>query len=149
MTRKQLNKDDIKNYNERIQQQFGIQEFFSKKDNVEMIDEMFISKEGEKLFFIKETQLIPTLKFLIKKNILKTVIVDMGAVKFVINGADIMRPGIVAFEDGILKDEFVAVVDEKNKKPLCVVKMLFTGEEAKAMSSGKVIKNAHYVGDEV
>ena len=66
MTRKQLNKDDIKNYNERIQQQFGIQEFFSKKDNVEMIDEMFISKEGEKLFFIKETQLIPTLKFLIK-----------------------------------------------------------------------------------
>ena len=73
----------------------------------------------------------------------------MGAVKFVVNGADVMRPGIVEIEEGIAKDEFVAVIDKNNKKPLAVGIALFSSEEMKGMNSGKVIKNIHYVGDEL
>ena len=73
----------------------------------------------------------------------------MGAIRFVVNGADIMRPGIVEIEAGIKKDDFVAVVDKNNQKPLAVGIALFSSEEMKAMSSGKVIKNIHYVGDEL
>ena len=84
-----------------------------------------------------------------ERNVLKKITVDMGAVKFVVNGADIMRPGIVEIEEGILKDEFVAVIDKNNQKPLAVGIALFSSEEMKSMTSGKVIKNIHYVGDEL
>ena len=73
----------------------------------------------------------------------------MGAVRFVVNGADIMRPGIVEIQAGIEKDDFVAVVDKNNKKPLAVGIALYSSEEMRVMASGKVIKNIHYVGDEL
>ena len=100
-------------------------------------------------FFYHDGQAVPTLKFLQVNDVLKKITVDMGAVKFVVNGADIMRPGIVEIEEGIAKDEFVAVIDKNNKKPLAVGIALFDAEEIRKMSSGKVIKNIHYVGDEL
>ena len=73
----------------------------------------------------------------------------MGAVKFIVNGADIMRPGIVEIEAGILKDELVSIIDKNNQKTLAVGIALFSSAEMKGMSLGKVIKNIHYVGDEL
>ena len=73
----------------------------------------------------------------------------MGAVKFVTKGADIMRPGITEIEDGIQKDTFVTIIDQNNKKPLAIGKSLFNSEELRNTKEGKVIKNVHYVGDEI
>ena len=149
MARKQLNKTDLKHWNDQIHECYGITEFFDKKEKIEIEDDIFIVKDNEKIFFFENEKIIPTLKFLQKKDILKKVTVDMGAVKFVVNGADIMRPGIVLLEEGILKDDYVVIVDEKNKKPLAIGKMLFSGEEINSMKTGKVIKNIHWVGDEM
>jgi len=80
---------------------------------------------------------------------LKKITVDMGAIKFVINGADIMRPGITEIEEGIAKDELVVIIDERNKKPLVVGIALYDSAEMKKITSGKVVKNIHYVGDEI
>ncbi len=71
----------------------------------------------------------------------------MGAVKFVTSGADIMRPGIVHIDEGITKDDAVAIVDQTHKKPLAVGIALHSSEEMQKVSSGKVVKNIHYVGD--
>lgn len=71
----------------------------------------------------------------------------MGAIKFVTSGADIMRPGIVELEEGISKDEIICIIDENNKKPLAIGITLMSGEEIQQATSGKVIKNLHYVGD--
>ena len=73
----------------------------------------------------------------------------MGAVRFVINGADIMRPGITSFDEGIQKNDFVVVVDETHNKPLAVCVSLFSSEELLGVDSGKVLKNIHYVGDKL
>ena len=56
---------------------------------------------------------------------------------------------LVEIETGIAKDEFVGVIDKNNKKPLAVGIALFAGNEMQKMTSGKVIKNIHYVGDEL
>ncbi len=72
----------------------------------------------------------------------------MGAVKFVVNGADIMRPGIVEIAD-VNEGEYVVIVDENNRKALAVGIALYSGEEMKQKDGGKVIKNIHYVGDEL
>ena len=79
----------------------------------------------------------------------KTVVVDMGAVRFVTNGADIMSPGIVEADDTIVPGDLVVIVDVNNKKPLAIGESLITGPEMVESSKGKAIKSLHYVGDEI
>lgn len=135
----------------RIEQLFGVSDFFHKKDGVLKIGMegmVLIVKERVPLFIVNEG-LIPTLKLLLDRSLLKSVTVDMGAVRFVTNGADIMRPGITKVEEGIEKGDLVVVLDETHAKPLAVCETLFSGEELMSMASGKVLKNLHYVGDKV
>ena len=58
-----------------------------------------------------------------------------------------MRPGVVELPDGIEKGDIVAIVDVKNRKPLCVAQALYKGEEIGGMGSGKAFKTLHWVGD--
>ena len=77
------------------------------------------------------------------------VVVDMGAVRFVVNGADVMVPGIVDADECIEKDDFVWVCDVNNKKPLAVGVALLSGVEMKQNNLGKAINTIHYVGDKL
>jgi len=75
------------------------------------------------------------------------VVVDMGAVKFVTNGADVMTPGIVDADINIEKDEQVWICDEKNHKALAIGIAKIPGEEMIKKEKGKAIKIINYVGD--
>jgi PUA domain protein len=75
------------------------------------------------------------------------VTVDMGAVKFVYNGADIMAPGVVDADRTMKAGDLVWVRDEKNRQPLAVGEALISGEEMIAAESGKAVKSIHHVGD--
>ncbi len=145
---KRLTNSEKKEFNNLLENRYGLRDFIIKNDIVDIKDNLvFIN--NRKLFFNYSDILLPTLHLLLEKLILKKVTVDMGAVKFVIKGADIMRPGIRTLDENIAKDEFVVIVDETHGKPLAVGKLLFSGEEIKVMNSGKVIKNIHWIGDEM
>jgi predicted RNA-binding protein (TIGR00451 family) len=75
------------------------------------------------------------------------VLVDMGAVKFVCNGAKIMRPGITKF-DIFKKDDIVVVKDEIYLKALATGIATEDSETAAAKLKGYVIDNMHYISDE-
>ena len=120
----------------------------SKKDTVQRIDDKYIKVNGNVMFFFFEGKTIPTIKTLLSNNFLQKVTVDMGAIKFVISGADIMRPGIVAVEE-FEKDAIVAIIDENNKKPIAIGKALFSSEDLMKEEKGKSVRNIHYVGDEI
>jgi PUA-domain protein len=141
-----MNNKEVKEFIEQLQTSFNLT--YSKKDHFDK-DENIILINNEPMFFYHENKLIPTLKQLLKNNLLKKITVDMGAVRFVVAGADIMRPGIKEIDEGIQKDEFVSVVDVAHKKPLAVGLALFSDEDIKAMASGKAIKNLHWIGDKV
>jgi PUA domain protein len=70
----------------------------------------------------------------------------MGAVKFVCNGAKIMRPGITKF-DTFKKDDIVIVKDQKYEKTLAVGLALENSEISASKSKGYVIDNLHYISD--
>ena len=144
--RKHLSKSDIKELNNRI----SYLDFeLSKKSKVELIDDQVISVDSKPFFFYYKKRVAPTLHFLLEKpDSLQKVTVDMGAVRFVVGGADIMRPGIVSVED-FIEDDLVVIVDENNKKPLALGLALHDSETMMKMDSGKVIKNLHRVGDEI
>jgi len=149
--RKQLSKTEIKQLNEDIKKLYGLENFFGKKAKVEYLvnEQRMLLLDNVPAFFYYGDILVPALKFLLKNNFLKKITVDMGAVKFVAEGADIMRPGVIAVDDGIKKDELISIVDQKNQKPLAVGQALFESHELRAQTSGKVIKNIHHVGDEL
>lgn len=149
--KKQLSKSDIKKINQDIESAYGTANFFDKKANIELVKEEYetITLNKEPCFFNLEGKIVPLLKLLLKNNFLKKITIDMGAVKFIAAGADLMRPGITEIEDGINKDDFISIIDEKNKTPIAIGQALMNSEEMRAAESGKVIKNVHYAGDKL
>ena len=71
---------------------------------------------------------------------------DMGAIRFICNGANVMRPGIVS-TDEFNKDDIVVVKDNKHGKYLAVGIALVASKEVQTMLKGQVINNMHYVSD--
>jgi PUA-domain protein len=146
--RKQLRAKDVN----KVIAHLGI--VLHKKDIVESVEDRIILVNKESMFFYYQEKLIPTLKYVLKESksessVLKQITVDMGAIKFVTSGADIMRPGIVAIDPGIAIDEAVVVVDEKHKKPLAIGIALVDSVEMEKAEKGKVVKVIHYVGDTI
>lgn len=77
------------------------------------------------------------------------VTVDMGAVVFVVKGADVMAPGIVDADRDIRIGDGVWIRDERNGKPIAVGMALVSGGEMIEGRSGKAVKSLHHVGDEL
>jgi PUA-domain protein len=76
------------------------------------------------------------------------VTVDSGAISFVSDGANIMRPGIVEATDDIEPGDLVIVVEENHGKALAVGRAEVAGEDMVG-DSGKVVENLHHVGDDL
>ena len=72
--------------------------------------------------------------------------VDMGAVKFMCKGANLMRPGIKKFSE-FAKDDIVCIVEESQNKFLAVGKSEVGSSELEDMEKGEVLKNLHYISD--
>ena len=89
------------------------------------------------------------LPFLTETEILKKfpyVMVDMGAVKFMCNGANVMRPGITNYTQ-FEKDSVVCIIEESQHKFLAVGKSCVISTDMESMSKGEIVKNMHYISD--
>ena len=73
--------------------------------------------------------------------------VDEGAIKFLLNGADVMRPGIRRFDDWGAVGKMVVVREEKKGRAIAVGPSAVPSAEARGMSRGGCIRNVHHVGD--
>ncbi|WP_458207096.1 RNA-binding protein [Haladaptatus sp. NG-SE-30] len=78
----------------------------------------------------------------------RIVTVDAGAVSFVSDGADVMRPGIVEADDDIESGDLVAIAEETHGKVLAIGRAKTTGDDMVG-DSGKVVESIHFVGDDL
>ncbi|MHA1731512.1 MAG: PUA domain-containing protein [Promethearchaeota archaeon] len=109
-----------------------------------------LAVNGELVLWKEGKEFIPLLTALLKSpSLLKAVTVDMGALKFVTNGADVMRPGVVSVDEGIEEGAIVKVVDERHHKPVAVGRALYDRDSILARTSGKVVKNLHTASDKL
>jgi len=122
---------------------------FPKMKNVKvhqiLDDAQIITGEGLKILKINEDYL----PFLSETEILKkfpSVEVDMGAVKFMCKGANLMRPGIKKFTE-FEKGKLVCIVEETHHKFLAVGKAMVSSIELEKMEKGEVVQNIHYISD--
>jgi len=76
------------------------------------------------------------------------VTVDAGAVSFVSDGANVMRPGIVDADGSIDPGDLVVVEEENHGKTLAVGRAE-TGGADMVGESGMVVETLHHVGDDL
>jgi PUA-domain protein len=76
------------------------------------------------------------------------VTVDAGAISFVSDGADVMRPGITEADADIQSGDLVAIAEETHGKVLAVGRAMAEGKEMTG-ESGKVVESLHHVGDDL
>ncbi len=104
-------------------------------------------------FFLYEGKYFPLLTLLLLKGYewINYVIVDEGAVKPLLRGADVMIPGIRSIKGVFDVGDPVVVVEEKYKKPFVVAKALLNSTEITSheLKKGKALENIHRIGDKL
>jgi PUA domain protein len=149
-----LKSSETKAFLNKVKEQLGANlcHFIDPKASIEAVEagqrEVLLVNKKPVLFRTGEN-VFPTLLFTEIISSLPKVIVDMGAIRHVCNGADIMAPGIVRFEGEFSKGELVLIVDVKHGKQLALGEAQLGSETAKNTKKGIVVRNIHYVSDEV
>jgi len=129
----------------------NLEQIFKAKANVELVQTEFaeIYLINGKPSLVKIGDVFPTLVFNEFCALSPKVVVNMGAVPHICNGANIMAPGITRFEGEFRKGDFVLVVDEKYGKPIAVGEIIYDVDVAKKATHGIVVRNIHFVGDKI
>ena len=131
---------------------FNVEALFGSKANVEVaesaVGNVYLVND-KPLFFTAEKKVLPTLLFEEFVSRAPKIVVDMGAIPYVCNGADVMAPGIVRVEGEFAKGDLVLVVDEKHGKPLAIGESLSDSASVRNTKQGAVVKNVHFVSDKI
>jgi predicted RNA-binding protein (TIGR00451 family) len=112
-------------------------------------DSTIVFVDGRSLILRTQGLLLPSLRFDELIDTLPRVIVDMGAVAHLVNGADIMRPGVREIKGAFVKGGVTVIVDEKFGKAIALGIADMDSGVMQSVIKGKVISNVHYVGDEM
>ena len=137
---------DTKNLLQELSKDYG--SVTAKKVEVAEFEEKKVYLFDEKIEFIEDDNgLYPYLggSYL---DFLPRVVVDMGAIRFVCNGADVMAPGIVEVDE-FKEGSLVVIRDMSHGKALSIGLSLKSSAEIESNKKGKVIQNIHYVGDKL
>lgn len=139
----------------RLREQIGEGAAVFFADSIEILE---TSNDELRFYLINKKPLImeygswvfPTLKGAIERPFpQRRVAVDAGAIPYVINGADVMRPGIMKVTPDVRANAPVQVVDDRHGKPLAVALALFDASRILESTSGKMCRRVHFIGDEI
>jgi PUA domain protein len=132
--------------------EINLNKIFGSKLQIEVIEtpqNRIYIVDGRPVIAESRDDLFPTLLFEEYILTLPKAVVDMGAVPYVCNGADVMAPGVVEIQGQFEKESLIVILDKKNMKPLAIVKAIFDSETSRQTRKGKLFRNLHFVGDEI
>lgn len=119
-------------------------------DTAEALDLGLIIVDNEIVGLVHEGKPFLSIRGIIKYGASKRhVTVDMGAVPFVTNGADIMGPGIIGCDPGIEEGDMVWIRDENHAVPIAIGVALRGAAELAQKKGGKAVGSLHNVGDKL
>lgn len=151
MKRRFLSKHDSQEIIQRLQDSLRLELGLSKSSQVEILepreDTKFVVIDANFIFIEEGKDFIPFLGSAAVTRILPALTVDEGAIKYVLNGANIMRSGVRSFEEWGEAGKVLAVKEEKKGRTIAVGKGMVGSTEMSIMQKGPCVKNLHYVGD--
>ncbi|PAV89589.1 hypothetical protein WR25_18094 [Diploscapter pachys] len=129
-----------------------------KKENIKLIKcrdhlELLADHNGVVQFVkARNTNYLPTLRLLHKYPfVLPQQQVDKGAIKFILNGSQIMCPGLTSpgakMTAGVPKGAIVAIMAEGKQHALAIGQMLMSTEDVQSVNKGYGIDNIHCLND--
>jgi len=143
-----LSKSETSKILEQMKSQWKIELPKQKNVRVHNVNENGVIITGDRITAIKIGEnILPFLDDITVLEKFPYVKVDMGAIKFVCKGANVMRPGITKFSD-FESGEIVCIIEESQNKFLAVGKAEISSKEAEDANKGEVIKNMHYISDD-
>ena len=150
--RKRMRSKEVKALAGEMEGIFGVP-LFTEEDGVDMAESSdfdLIFVKGDILGIVREGKPFLTIRGILKyRPDRRAVTVDMGAVPFVTNGADVMGPGITDADPDIAEGDMVWIRDCRNGAPLAIGVALRSGAEMSSKAPGKAIKTIHFVGDKL
>ncbi|SAM73277.1 related to TMA20-Protein putative involved in cytoplasmic ribosome function [Ustilago bromivora] len=122
--------------------------------------QMLISEKQVLFFQHYDDWYLPSLRLLhMFPDMLPTVQVDRGAIKFVLSGANVMSPGLTSAgghlpdpskgETLLKKGQCVAIRAQGKDEILAVGVLQMDTEEVRKTGKGIAIENIHYLGDDL
>jgi PUA domain protein len=150
-SRHHLRSDDVRAIEDALADGLGVELDADSFELVEFADEPFdlVLVDGEPLVWYPEGEPFVTVRGAnAHPPSWGVVTVDAGAVSFVSDGADVMRPGITEADDDVDSGDLVVIAEEAHGKVLAVGRALVDGDEMVG-DSGKVVESLHHVGDEL
>ena len=131
---------------------FDAETIFGPKPRIEIVEihdlEVFLVG-GKPLMVRSNTELFPTLIFDKVLSCLPQIVVDMGAVPHVCNGADVMAPGVRRITGKFKERDLLLVTDERHGKPLAIGLALFNSHNMNEIKHGKIVQTIHHIGDKI
>ena len=143
-----LSKSDLRQLRERLRSQ-GLKLECRTGAVLEEDDRRVIVVDGFVLFEHKGL-LVPIAAEKVNAPLLSrypAVYVDLGAVPHVLNGAAVMRPGIVRVEGSFSAGELVVVREVRASQAIAIGEALVPSEEVRSLSRGRVVSNVQHHGD--
>lgn len=151
VSRHHLRSDGVQELTATLEDTFGITIPSTNFEAVKLAETPFdiVLVDGKPLVFKLDGEMAPTVTGANEYPPTKHVVtVDAGAVSFVSDGADIMRPGVVEADPDIEPGDLVLIREETHGKILAVGRSREPGTDLVG-ESGKVIDSMHHVGDEL
>ncbi len=150
-SRHHLRSDEVREIDTALEDTLGVELDADTYELVELEDSAFdiVLVDGEPTVFYIDDEPFLTVQGANSYPPTKRVVtVDAGAVSFVSDGADVMRPGIVEASDDIESGDLVVIAEETHGKVLAVGRAKTDGDEMVG-DSGKVVESVHFVGDDL
>lgn len=152
--RHSIRKSQAQNLLSRLFEQIGDSADYFRGDMIEVLetnaDVLLFLVDKKPLLMDTGDWVFPTLKGAVQFPFAeRRIVVDAGAIPYVVNGADVMRPGIVSVTDDVKAEAPVQIVDERHGKPLAIGIAALDAPDMRARISGKMCKNFHHVSDEI
>jgi PUA-domain protein len=151
--RKRMRQKETKVWLERLREAFGGGEFWPEGEMVdygELPDFDCLVIENQVRCLIQGDKPFLSLRGLLAyRPKTRWVTVDAGAIKFVLNGADIMSAGIVDADPELKEGDWCWVKEETRGAPLAIGRCSVTGPELIASKKGKGVKSVHVANDKL
>jgi PUA domain protein len=149
-----IRRSDVADLEQRLQHEIGEDARLFKSDRVEVAEtdstfQLYLI-DKKLLIFGFDGLVFPTVRGAIERPFPgRRVLVDQGAIPYVIKGADVMRPGIVSVTDDVRAGSPVVIAEQRYNKPLAIGVALLDAPAMREATKGKMCKNIHHVGDDL
>jgi PUA domain protein len=151
LKRQVVSKHDSRELIGQVERSAGVQIEVPRSAQVEILEPEegtnFVIIDGRFAFIGLDGGYVPFVGSQEAVGLLRSVTIDEGALKYIIKGADVMRPGITKYDDWGAAGSLLVVREDKKGRAAAVGRASVASSEMGELKKGNCVKNLHHAGD--